>query len=69
MQGYKGGNMDKKKEKLMQEAIDKITKLLYPKYLLEMALYGYIDIKEFVKKYPVESLLNKGGNDGSKLVI
>ena len=44
-----------------QEIVNKIIELVYPKFLLEMALYGYVDIYEFVEKYTIESLIKEKG--------
>lgn len=46
----------KHQKQLMQRIMDKINKITYYRLQLELALYGYVDINEFVKKYPIESI-------------
>lgn len=53
---------NKYQKRLMQGIMDKMNKITYQKLQLELALYGYVNIKEFAKKYPIESFNtnNKG---------
>ena len=52
---------NKYQKKLMQDIqnhrllyiMDKINEVTYKRLQLELALYGYVDMKEFIKKYPV----------------
>ena len=50
----------KYQKKLMQNIIDKINRITYGRLQLELALYGYVDINGFVKKYPIDSLKEEG---------
>lgn len=36
--------------------MDKINKITYQRLQLELALYGYVNINEFVEKYTIDSL-------------
>lgn len=47
--------MDKHQRQLMQNIMDKMNKITYQRLRLDLALYGYVDVKEFVKKYPIGS--------------
>ena len=40
----------------MQDMMDKMNEITYRRLQLELALYGYVDIEKFVKKYPIDSL-------------
>lgn len=44
---------NKYQKKLMQDIMDKVNEVTYKRLQLELALYGYVDMKEFIKKYPV----------------
>lgn len=46
----------KHQKQIMQNIIDKMNKITYKRLQLELALYGYVDMKKFIKKYPIESL-------------
>jgi hypothetical protein len=43
--------MNKQEKESAQKIIDNFIDYLYPKFVLEYLLYGYIDIDEFDKKY------------------
>lgn len=46
---------NKYQKQLMQNIMDKMNKITYQRLQLELALYGYVDINKFIKKYPIES--------------
>ena len=46
----------KHQKRIMQRMMDRMNKITYNRLQLELALYGYVDMKEFIKKYPIESL-------------
>ena len=54
---------NKYQKQLIQNIMDKINSITYQRLQLELALYGYVDIKKFVKKYPIESFMRKNNND------
>jgi len=45
---------NKHQKQLMQNIINRINKVTYQQMQLELVLYGYIDMKKFIKKYPLE---------------
>lgn len=46
---------NKYQKRLMQNIMDKMNSVTYQRLQLELALYGYVDMNKFVKKYPTES--------------
>ena len=46
----------KYQKQIMQRIIDKMNKITYKRLQLELALYGYVDMNKFIKKYPIESI-------------
>ena len=44
---------NKYQKKLMQKLMDKVNKVTHKRLQLELALYGYVDMEEFIKKYPI----------------
>ena len=45
-------NSTKSQKRIMQRIMDKVNEITYKRLQLELALYGYVDMKEFIKKYP-----------------
>ena len=48
---------DKYQKKLMRGMMNKMNRITYQRLQLELASYGYVDMKESVKKYPTESFV------------
>ena len=48
---------NKYQKQLMQHMMDEMNKVTYQRLQLELALYGYVDINKFVKKYSIESFM------------
>jgi len=44
---------NKYQKQLMQNIINRMNKVTYQRMQLELALYGYVDMKKFIKKYPI----------------
>ena len=59
---------NKHQKRLMQNIMDKINSVTYQRLQLELALYGYVDMKKFIKKYPIESFLNIKVNKKGNIV-
>ncbi|KKL82389.1 hypothetical protein LCGC14_1985260 [marine sediment metagenome] len=46
---------NKYQKRLMQDMMDRMNEITYCRLQLELALYGYVNINEFAKKYPTDS--------------